>query len=291
MKKILKQITNFVQTLFFPSVCEGCGEVGSYLCDKCVKEKIQFVKVQKCHVCKKVIGKRQKTEGKKQEMGSKMQKSDKRVARSDSWMVHKDCKEKTYLDGVFVVARYTKFIEDYIGDIKYEFYFAMIDDLVKVINWGLRKELDCKYGGQYDSRYNSQCDGQYNGRFDRIVKNSIMTFVPLNPWRKRFRGFNQSELLAVKLSKSQNTKCVKLLKRVKNTKKQVGLKRGQRLKNLKEAFEINKKVVEELSASSFQPSAIIVDDVMTTGATLEECAKVLKKAGIKKVYGLVVARG
>ncbi|MFC1780234.1 ComF family protein [Patescibacteria group bacterium] len=127
-------------------------------------------------------------------------------------------------------------------------------------------------------------------RFRLILRKSMITFIPLNPWRKRSRGFNQAELLAVKLSKCQDVKCVKLLKRVRNTRKQVGLKRAERLNNLKEAFALNEKTAKQLTAKQ-KSKVIIVDDVMTTGATLEECAKVLKKAGIKEVYGLVVARG
>jgi competence protein ComFC len=246
----LKRAIKFLENLFFPSICEGCGKIGTYLCDKCMREKVEFVKVQKCHVCKRKV---------------KSQKSKFKIKEGKSIMVHQRCKTKTDLDGVFVVAKYSKFIENYIGDIKYEFYYAMVDDLVRLMNFYLKK----------------------NSFFKEIIRNSVVTPMPLNPWRKRWRGFNQAGLIGVKLSKAWNTNCVKLLGRVKNTKKQVGLKRKERLKNLEGAFKVNEKMVRWLDGRM----VIVVDDVMTTGATLEECAKVLKNAGVKRVYGLVVARG
>lgn len=247
MKIKYKRILQFLNNLFFPSVCEGCGEVGSYICDKCIRKKIQFKEKQECYVCKKQL------------IADSLQQTGENKLK----MVHKKCRLKTYLDGVFVVAKYSKFIENYIGDIKYEFYFAMIDDLVKVMNIGLEKNIN----------------------FRKIIKVSTLTFVPLNPWRKRWRGFNQAEEIAKKVSKYWDANCIKLLKRKKKTKSQVGLKRRERLKNLSDAFELIK------SSDYTKQFVIVVDDVMTTGSTLEECAKVLKHSGVKKVYGLVFARG
>ncbi|MBN2015470.1 ComF family protein [Candidatus Dojkabacteria bacterium] len=250
-----------VEDLLFPKVCEGCGEIGAYLCESCMRKKIEFVKVQSCHVCKKKI---------------------KNVKlRIKSCMVHEECKSETNLDGVFVVAKYSKFIEDFIGDIKYEFYFAMVDDLVEVIN----------------RAYGRACSCSVAVNFRKVIKRSIITFIPLNPWRKRWRGFNQSELIAKKLAEYWKVDCKELLKRIKNTRKQVGLKRRERLKNLKDAFMLEENIVftKGEPASGWEwldgRTVVIVDDVMTTGATLEECSKILKEAGVNKVYGLVFARG
>lgn len=75
-----------------------------------------------------------------------------------------------------------------------------------------------------------------------------------------------------------------LLEKKKNTKRQVELKGRERRKNLEGVFAFKDG---DLKGKTI----IIVDDVTTTGATLNECAKVLKKAGAKEVWGLVVARG
>jgi competence protein ComFC len=271
MRETLFKLKEFLLNLFFPKICEGCGEVGTYLCDKCMKSKIEFTQKHKCHVCKKAVGKRYKVEGGQEfNVSDRIKNPLRHLEQCKYKLVHKKCMARTALDGVFVAAKYSKFIENFIGDIKYEFYYAMVDDLVRVVEYYFSSEIGRNY--------------------KTILSESLITFVPLNPWRRRWRGFNQSELLAVKLTKLWNLKCVKLLKRVKNTKKQVGLKRVQRLKNLKEAFKVERETAKQLTAKQ-KSKIIIIDDVMTTGATLEECAKVLKDAGFRRVYGLVVARG
>lgn len=118
-----------------------------------------------------------------------------------------------------------------------------------------------------------------------------ITFVPLHPRRLRQRGWNQSELLAEELCASLNSPVSlfavsSLLKRTRFTKPQIQTRsRAERLKNLEGAFQVAPD-----TPSLKRQIVWIVDDVATTYATLEECAKVLKAAGTKEVYGLVVAR-
>ncbi len=111
-------------------------------------------------------------------------------------------------------------------------------------------------------------------------------FVPVPIHKKRFkkRGFNQAEVLARELSALADIPVLNALERIKNTKSQTKLTKRQRAENIKEAFicscpkEIKKKAI------------ILIDDVCTTGATLEECAKVLKKAGAREVYALCATK-
>lgn len=112
----------------------------------------------------------------------------------------------------------------------------------------------------------------------------VVVPVPLNHFKLNRRGFNQAELLARYLSKRLGIPGGQALKRVKNTQNQVGLLREARLLNLSGAFEC---VDQELI---FGKNIILVDDVLTTGATLSECAKILRAAGAKKIIGAVVAR-
>lgn len=115
--------------------------------------------------------------------------------------------------------------------------------------------------------------------------------VPLHPRRLRWRGFNQSELLARCISQNltpglEIPVLTDAVKRIKFTPPQMKIKSYARRKaNLKEAFvfvgsrdDIKNKVI------------LLIDDVSTTGATLFECAKTLKLHGAKKVFGVVVAR-
>lgn len=113
--------------------------------------------------------------------------------------------------------------------------------------------------------------------------------VPLHKKRLAHRGFNQSDLLANGVANKfeKPVKIELLLNRVKNTSQQAKLKKIERRLNLKNAFQLNKGSLKQLS----QKVCFLVDDVCTTGSTLDECARVLKQeAGLEKVYGLVVAR-
>ncbi len=119
--------------------------------------------------------------------------------------------------------------------------------------------------------------------------------VPLHTWRNRYRGFNQSSLLAGAFASSFMPELPlvvrdNILVRTRFTLPQAkshGAK--ERKANLKNAFSIRSK--NPFVKKSLKNKTVwLIDDVATTGATLEECAKTLKKAGVKKVFGIVVAR-
>lgn len=102
--------------------------------------------------------------------------------------------------------------------------------------------------------------------------------VPLHRSRERQRGFNQAELIAARLGLPMSTR---LVRRRKNTPSQTGLTRNQRNRNLAAAFEVRGDV---------KKSIIVVDDVYTTGSTVNELARALKRAGAQRVEVLTVAR-
>lgn len=107
--------------------------------------------------------------------------------------------------------------------------------------------------------------------------------VPLNVKRLRERGFNQSLLIARVISKKIRVPLLMdILLKKKETPPQVGLSAKERLLNLKNAFDV-KGDVNGLRL-------LLVDDVMTTGATVTECSKTLMKAGAKEVIVLTLAR-
>lgn len=116
--------------------------------------------------------------------------------------------------------------------------------------------------------------------------------VPLHWRRLRFRGFNQSELLADALSDALTPGfplpvLKNCLLRARYTKPQMKtISREERLGNLKDAFVIAKENVEFIKGKNVW----LMDDVATTGITLEECARALKTAGAKNVFGIVLAR-
>lgn len=109
--------------------------------------------------------------------------------------------------------------------------------------------------------------------------------VPLHSSKMRKRGYNQSELIARYISKKLSIPYIDALKRTKKTTKQSGQSKIERRKNLKYAFVIKKNVEKIINST-----VLLVDDIYTTGSTVEECSKVLMKYGTSKVYVITIAR-
>ena len=109
--------------------------------------------------------------------------------------------------------------------------------------------------------------------------------VPVHKNRLKIRGYNQSELLARYLSQETGIKLINnALVRVRDTRAQKALTSEERFKNLSEAFCCD-KLPENLH------NIIIVDDIYTTGSTMEACTRVLKRAGAEKVYCISICIG
>lgn len=105
--------------------------------------------------------------------------------------------------------------------------------------------------------------------------------IPLSEKRKKERGYNQAEELSLRLSKILNIQhSSNIILRVKHTQTQTHLTKPQRKQNLLNAFKVENK--EEIKNKNL----LVIDDVITTGATFDEVAKVLKLNGAKSVYGL-----
>ncbi|MCU0857859.1 MAG: ComF family protein [Pontiellaceae bacterium] len=113
-----------------------------------------------------------------------------------------------------------------------------------------------------------------------------VTSVPLFPTRRRERGFNQSALLGAGLARRLKVPFREgILRRVRPTVSQTGLTASQRAANVGGAFRVG------LFARPAGRRILLVDDVMTTGATVDACARVLKKSGAVSVHVITVARG
>lgn len=126
-----------------------------------------------------------------------------------------------------------------------------------------------------ETLHDPRLDGR---RFDAVIP------VPLHPARKRERGFNQAELLAELLSARSGLKLRDSLERIRYTTTQTAFDRAERMENLRDAFRLRKKRdVRGLRV-------LLIDDVLTTGSTLSECARVLKVAGAISVHAATAAR-
>ncbi len=126
--------------------------------------------------------------------------------------------------------------------------------------------------------------GESINRNFNFLESDFLIPVPLHKSRYRERGFNQSEIVAEEISKTTGVATLKnALKRKKNTRDQTNLSPEQREENVRGAFVVTQP--ELLNGKKL----ILVDDVVTTGATLSECARMLKQAGAERVLGMTIA--
>lgn len=182
-------------------------------------------------------------------------------------LTHPACYSKYSIDGCFSALTYNKTTKKLIYNFKYK---PFLTDLKNVL------------GGLF---YESIIQ---NENFQKELEKGEWIFapIPLYSLKLRKRGYNQSEILAKALSEKFNFPTFNILKRTRDTKTQFKLSKKDRLGNIKNAFEIlNKK-----SSIINNKRIFLVDDVVTTGATLIEAANVLKRAGAKRVLGLTLAR-
>ena len=127
-----------------------------------------------------------------------------------------------------------------------------------------------------------------DSKFSNAWSDFIIIPVPLHARRERERGFNQAEIISKLFSKKFGLNINNNLHRVIYTAQQAKLSGEERRKNLKNAFVWGDVSGDPLIA---EKKVLLVDDVFTTGATMLECAEVLKNHGVKIVCGLVLARG
>lgn len=174
------------------------------------------------------------------------------------------CRKKTYLTGLIIIAHYEEGpLKEAIHTFKYDGIFDIQDDLYNII----RKSYTVK----------------------NIKNNSILVPVPLHKNRFKERGFNQSELITKQIIKINPT--LKLsngyLIRNQNDMHQVLLDRESRIANMKGQFSWTK------DKNIYSGKVVyLVDDIFTTGATLDECAKVIRENNFpKEVWGIVLAKG
>jgi len=256
----MRLLTLLLNTLF-PPVCASCKKEGDFLCADCIR------------------------------------RLDKRKMRS----YYADYKDPDihHLDGVIYGLDYAK--------------NPQIKAAVKQFKYRFTKELTDIFADLIAEKI-----GELKMVRGRPI---ILIPVPLHKKRLNERGFNQAEMIAKAVAaRLPEADVIPLLERVRYTSQQAKLDKKGRHENLKGAFRMNKKCVQEFSSNhpcvgpllgnnrgerkkgerkkyikketekKNYPLCFLVDDVFTTGATLENCARVLKENGLERVYGLVVAR-
>jgi ComF family protein len=171
------------------------------------------------------------------------------------------CRNNSGLTGVMILASHEGVIKDAIWNLKYNF----IRDLALPLTGLLHK------------------------RFGAFLKEKrfVLTAVPISKKRLKWRGYNQADLMAKELARSCGLKYLNILSKSDDVIPQVGLSKKERIQNIGNKISL----LSDINANEIANKRIlIVDDVYTTGSTLEECAKVLRKAGFKEVWGIVLSR-
>ncbi len=181
--------------------------------------------------------------------------------------------------------------DEYCFDCKGQVFYAEKGFAVWVYDKYMKRSIhNYKYSNrqEYADYYAKETISRF-GRQLRDVNAEALIPVPIHKAKLRYRGFNQAELLAEKISERIGRPVFKhLLIRKKNTEPQKGLSNKERRKNLEHAFAVNEKAREDCKRLN---SVMLIDDIYTTGATIEACAKELVKAGIKSVTFICLCIG
>ena len=149
----------------------------------------------------------------------------------------------------------------------------------------LRRVLSrLKYGGGARlAEPLAECSAPILHPFLEDHRDAVLVPVPVHVERLRQRGYNQAALLARRLAPWVGLPTADLLARLRPTSQQHRLNRAQRLRNLRGAFALR-------AGARAPPRVVLVDDILTTSATLEACAGVLRAAGAERVVGVAIAR-
>ncbi|MGI8420197.1 MAG: ComF family protein [Candidatus Levyibacteriota bacterium] len=183
-------------------------------------------------------------------------------------LTHPVCQTRYTIDGVFPSLVYKGVVKKLVYTFKYPPYLTDLQTLL----------VELFYEGIIQKE-----------QFYRLLtQENVFVPIPLHKKKLRKRGYNQACLLAEGLSQCLNFPIVDCLERVKETKTQVGLSKELRAENIKSAFALKPAFLEQVRGLHH---VFLVDDVATSGATMLEAAKVLKKSGVKTVWGLTLAHG
>lgn len=241
----------------FPRSCLGCRSSGEYICSSCLG-KLRPLK-QICTMCERP---------------------------SVDGMTHIKCRRPWGLDGMVFLWPYGGIVRKAILGLKYKYAKEIAKELAGHIVEYLQK------------------------RKVALPMKSALVPVPLYWFRENWRGFNQVEEVGNLISERVGWQfCPDILVRKESRRPQTELKRDERRKNIRGVFALNPNY--KLQITNYPPghspehssfwngvrpsraggqSLILFDDVWTTGSTLKEAAKVLKRAGAREVWGLTIAR-
>lgn len=184
--------------------------------------------------------------------------------KSNNFEIHDNCKKDVYYDKIIILSHYkNKVISKLIKDLKFYNKKDIVEDF-----WNYLSELF------------------FENEIYKNTDNYIIIFPPMWFFKKLKRWYNHSEILAKIISKNTNIKLWKgYIKKIKTTRQQSKLSRQDRLLNLNNSFKIKDNKIDNIDKKTF----IIIDDVISTGSTINEISKILKEKWAEKIIWLIVA--
>lgn len=182
--------------------------------------------------------------------------------------------------------------KEYCHDCKKNMHHYISGCSVWVYDEAMKKSIaDFKYKGrkEYSDYYVAKIIDKYSEYINRIHPD-VLVPIPIHRKKERQRGYNQADILAKGIGKKLSIPVSShLLQRDKYTLPQKELSNTERLKNLEKAFSYSKKEYEKINLSIHK--VMLIDDIYTTGSTIEACTKILNGQGIKEVYFLSLCIG
>lgn len=191
------------------------------------------------------------------------------VCRKPSYdcLTHPKCKGKYAISGSFTGVTYGGIAKKLLYKFKYKPYISGLGNFISSL--------------LYESLIQNEGLMRAIGK-----KESIFVPIPLSSKKYKQRGYNQSEILAKYLGKKFDIPVFKFLERVRETNPQLNIQKDKRREIMADAFELN----QQLRSRIKNKNIFLIDDVLITGSTLSEAAKIIKKNGAKEVWGIAFAR-
>lgn len=276
----IRKICSFILDIIFPKICIGCGKEEIYVCESCLS-KIPISGNLYCYICNR---------------------------RTSDGKIHPWCKKKNRspLSGILIASDWqSPLLRQIIYEYKYRFAYELSKPLGKILVRFLKENIGVLPLGR---DIGVPPLGEDQSSLKRGTP--ILIPIPLHRRRQAWRGFNQAEVLAKEIGTQLNILVeTTILKRARHTQPQMDIKdQKERKKNIQAAFSLRQLSTPNLQHSTGVLSLdrdtgvpllgeeknlriILIDDVCTTGATLEEAARALKPLKPKEIWGLVLARG
>ena len=271
MDNSLEKPKGFALDLLFPKFCLGCQKEGTYLCDDC-RGLLDISEYNYCLCDKPIrIANSQKSGSPLTNFGIEERRNT--YNQLNPKLVRGKCPrcQNKSLSGLYFALPYKE--KQLTKKLIYQFkYPPYLKDLAETLSSLLIEHFVLS-----------------GKNTDDIWENSILIPVPSDAKKIRERGYNQCEELAKELSKILNIPVASdILIKTKFTAPQMELSKEGREKNLENAFSIKNSGTQGTALRD--KKIFLVDDVYTTGSTMNECAKVLKNSGAKIVWGIALAR-